>query len=230
MKNVFFIMLMICISVDVCGQWKFNAMGGSTLANFGGADKKAWGDTDTDPKPVVRFHLGLQADYTLSEKFSLSAGIQYSTKGARYKGDVPYYSPEAGGLIILPVVYKKRLGYIDVPILANYRLSDAFDVSLGVQPSILVSAKIRNDENAQKAYNLPKKEDARDSYKTFDVAILIGPRYRINERISLQLLYNHGLIKIAHDETYDYHTGTAGQDYKVLNRAIKFSVAYTLKQ
>jgi hypothetical protein len=230
MKNVLFIMLMICISVDVCGQWKFSAIGGSTLANFGGADKKEWGGTNTNPKAVMRFHLGLQAEYTLSDKFSLSAGIQYSAKGARYKGDVPYYSPETGGLTVLPVVYKKRLAYIDVPILVNYRLSDQFDILLGVQPSILLSAKIRNDENAQKAYNLPKKEDARDSYKTFDVAVLIGPRYRINERMYFQLLYNHGLTKIAHEETYDYHTGTTGQDYKVMNRVLKFSVAYTLKQ
>lgn len=230
MKNVLVVMLVICTCVEVYGQWKFSVLGGSTLANFGGADKKEWGGTDTNPKAVMRFHIGLQADYTLSEKFSLSAEIQYSTKGARYKGDALYYSPETGNLTTLPVVYKKRLAYIDVPILVEYRVSDQFDVLLGAQPSILLSAKIRNDENAQKAYNLPKKEDARDSYKTFDVAILIGPRYRINERISVQLLYNHGLIKIAHDDTYDYHTGTTGGDYKVMNRALKFSVAYTLKQ
>jgi hypothetical protein len=223
-------MLMICTSAEVLAQWKFSAIAGPSLSNFGGADKKEWGGTDTNPKVVLRFHLGLLADYTISEKISLSGGIQYSTKGARYKGETEYYDMNTNSLAMVSIVYTKRLAYLDFPILVNYRLSDQFDLLLGLQPSILVSAKVKNDENAQKAFELPETEDVKDNYKTFDIAILIGPRYRINDRIAVQFLYNYGLAKIAHAETYDFNGGMVDKDYKVMNRVLKFSVAYTFNQ
>jgi hypothetical protein len=77
---------------------------------------------------------------------------------------------------------------------------------------------------------LPKKEDAKDYYNSIDGAIIIGPQYKINEKIALQLLYKYGFIKIAKYSEYDYTSNSdTEKKYKVGNSVFAFAVRYNLK-
>ena len=89
MKKIIVLMcsLMLFLIEGNC-QWKFSAMAGPQLANFGGKDKKDWGGLDANPKMVVRFHAGLLSERRHSEKMSFILGLLYSSKGARYSADV----------------------------------------------------------------------------------------------------------------------------------------------
>jgi hypothetical protein len=222
--------LTLSVLTTVNAQWNFSLVAGPSLANFSGADKKDWGGTDTDPKMVVRFQLGFIGERIVAEKWFVGGGLQFSTKGALYEGTTDYYDINTSLLQTISVKYNKVLSYIDVPIYAKYVASQKLFLIIGIQPSILVSAKIKNDENAQKAFSLPEKEDAKDYYGIFDFGLLLGPQYEINEKMSLRLLYKPGLLKIAKDEVYSSGGNTEEQYYKVMNSVLDFSFIYRLNQ
>ncbi|MBK8290035.1 MAG: PorT family protein [Flammeovirgaceae bacterium] len=231
MKKLFVLLgLTLSVLTTVNAQWNFSLVAGPSLANFSGADKKDWGGTDTDPKMVVRFQLGLIGERIVAEKWFVGGGLQFSTKGALYEGTTDYYDINTSLLQTISVKYNKVLSYIDVPIYAKYVASQKLFLIIGIQPSILVSAKIKNDENAQKAFSLPEKEDAKDYYGIFDFGLLLGPQYEINEKMSLRLLYKPGLLKIAKDEVYSSGGNTEEEYYKVMNSVLDFSFIYRLNQ
>ncbi len=230
MKTMFLTLGILFLSIGIShAQWKFYVTAGPSLANFSGSEKKDWGGTNTDPKIVVRFHAGISAERILSEKLLAGGGLQFSTKGTVYKGTADYYDPITFNLQTISIKYNKVLGYIDVPLYIKYVASQKLYLVAGLQPSILLSAKIKNDEGAQKAYpGLPEKEDAKDYYNTFDLALILGPQYEINEKFFVQLLYNAGLLKIAKGEEYSGNTMTE-RNYKVFNSVFKLSFICKIK-
>ncbi|MDZ7647697.1 MAG: porin family protein [Cytophagales bacterium] len=224
------LVLSLAVIATVQAQWKFSLVAGPSLANFNGSDKKDWGGTNTDPKMVVRFQFGLIGERIIAEKWFVGGGLQFSTKGASYEGTTDYYDLATSSFQMISVKYNKVLSYIDVPIYAKYVASQKLFLVIGIQPSILVGAKIKNDENAQKAFSLPEKEDAKDYYGTFDFGLLLGPQYEINEKMSLRLLYKPGLLKIAKDEVYSSGGNTEEQYYKVMNSVLDLSFIYRISQ
>lgn len=231
MKKLFGVLILTFAIISAAkAQWKFSLVAGPSLANFAGAEKKDWGGTNTDPKMVVRFQLGFIGERIVSEKWFVGGGIQFSTKGASYEGTTDYYDMTTNSFQTISVKYTKVLSYIDVPIYAKYVASQKLFLIVGIQPSILVSAKIKNDDNAQKAFNLPEKEDAKDYYGIFDFGLLLGPQYEFNEKMALRFLYKPGLIKIAKAEVYSSGGNTEEQYYKVMNSLLELSFVYKLTQ
>lgn len=208
----------ITLSQEGFSQWKFSAIAGPQLANFGGKDKKEWGGTDTDPKMVVRFHAGILAERRHSEKMSFITGLLYSSKGTRYSMDAT------------DVSYTKILSYLDLPLLLRYHKSEKWSFLVGPQFSYLLAAKIKNNENAQRLYELPATEDAKDYYTKVDIGLNIGTIYRLNEKMALMLLYQHGLLKIGVDEVYNNNGGFENQKFAIFNRLLLLSFIYTFKQ
>lgn len=216
--------MLFCMSKGFA-QWKFSAVAGPQIANYGGSDKKDWGETLSDPELVFRYHIGAMADRLLSEKVNLSMGLMFSSKGAKYTGG--QYDPNSQ---FFTGTYTKKLSYLDIPILVNYNFSEKWSLGVGPQVSLLMSAKVKNDETAQKVYGVPETEDVKDSYSTVDLGLNAGGTYRINEKFSIQLFYQLGLLKIGRDQGYDINGGTTEETYDIKNRVLRLSLAYTFKQ
>jgi hypothetical protein len=225
MKKIIIILCatLFCMSKGFA-QWKFSAVAGPQIANFGGSDKKDWGGTLSDPELVFRFHGGIMADRLLSEKVNLSMGLMFSSKGAEYSGG--QYDPNSQ---FYTGSYTKRLSYLDIPILVSYNLSEKWSVGFGPQVSFLMSAKVKNDGTAQKVYGLPETEDVKDNYSTLDIGLNVGGAYKINDKFALQLFYQYGLSKIGRDQT-DTSTGGTEETYDIKNRVLRLSFVYTFKQ
>jgi len=231
MKKVIILLLILFTSVGyLFAQWKFSAIAGPSVTTFYGSDKKDWGGVGENPKIVFRFHIGLLAEHPINDKLSATGGIRLATKGAAYSGEAEYYDPQTQEFEMISVKFSKALSYIDIPIYLTYITSPKWNLIAGIQPGILVSAKVKNDENAQKAYDLPEKEDVKDYYSTFDLAILLGPQYQLNEKIALRILFKPGILKIAKGEAYDMNGGMEETKYKVMNTGFDFSFIYTFKQ
>ncbi len=205
-------------------QWKFSAIAGSQLANFGGKDKKDWGGTLSDPELVFRYHGGIMADRFFSEKVYLSVGLLFSSKGAKYSGGAYDVTSQ-----FYTYSYTKKLSYLDIPIIVNYNFSEKWSLGLGPQISFLLGAKVKNDKNAQKNYGLPETEDAKDSYSKLDIGLNVGPTYKINEKMRLMLLYQYGLIKIGKDQVYN-NGGFDDTKAAIFNRVLLLSLIYTFKE
>jgi len=226
MKTLFVILFVVFCNVNSGNaQWKFRAIAGPQLANFGGSDKKEWGGTLSNPELVFRFHAGLLADRNLTETLSFSTGLMLSSKGAKYDGG--QYDPSAQ---FYTYSYIKKISYLDIPMILNYALSKKWSIGLGPQVSILMSAKVKNDENSQKIYGLPETEDVKDYYSALDVGLNAGITYALNERLALQLFYQHGLTKIGQDQVDTGTGGTTEETASVMNRVARLSVLYSFNK
>jgi len=228
MKKTMILMCAFIVFVNEgVAQWKFSAIVGPQLATFGGKDKKDWGGLNSDPEMVFRFQAGILAERRHSENMSFITGLVYSSKGTRYSGEEYDFSTNQN----VDVSYTKALSYLDLPILFRYHQSEKWSFLFGPQVSFLLAAKIKNSESVQKLYQLPKTEDAKDDYTKLDVGLNLGTTYALNERMSILLLYQYGLLKIGIDEDYNSSTGSIEeQKYAIMNRVLLLSFIYTFKE
>jgi hypothetical protein len=228
-----FISCFMLISFAICAQaqWKFEFVMGPSLTTFTGKEKKDWGGTNTNPKLVLRGNLGFRAERLLSEKFLAGGGITFALKGTAYQGNEEYYNSTTYVLESIKVKYSKMLSYIDIPVYVKYVATDKVKIVAGLQPSFMLSAKIKNDDNARTAFpDLPETEDAKDYYTPFDLAVMLGPHFQISEKVAVQLLIVPGILKTAKDEVYDVNSGIKEQKFKVNNASLSFTFVYLIRQ
>lgn len=125
----------------------------------------------SDTEARVGLVVGPEFEYTLSNRFSLAFGVNYSQQGTKLKdNDVTF-----------------KMDYLTVPIVANVYLFKGFALKAGVQPGVNLSAKL--DANGTKA------DIDDDMVKSFDVAIPFGLSYEFRNFV-LDARYTLGLTKI----------------------------------
>lgn len=230
MKTIISCFILISFALGVQAQWKFEFAVGPSLSTFTGNEKKDWGGTNSNPKLVIRGNLGFRAERLLSEKFLAGGGITFALKGTAYEGDVEYYNSTTYMLERIKVKYSKVLSYIDIPVYVKYVASDKVKILAGLQPSFRLSAKIKNDDNARTAYpDLLETEDANDNYTPFDLAVMLGPHFQINDKVAIQTLFIPGILKMAKAEVYDGE-GMEEQKFKVNNASLSFTFVYLIHQ
>ena len=144
--------------------------------------------SDTESGKVMGdFALGVEAEYGLTEKFSVAAGILYSRQGTNF-GEYKLYGGPGGSVSSGWDKYEYNLGYLNIPIVANYYFAKGWAVKAGIQPGFLVSAKVKIDGLG---FTPNLDEDVKNEYKTFDLSIPLGISYEFN-RWSLQPWFDKG--------------------------------------
>lgn len=215
--------LFACFSADA--QFEISVNGGPSLTTFGGSDAKQWGAVDSDPQMILRYAIGLVIAKAINDRMYARLGLQYGAKGTRFSGTFETVGQE-GGTTVYDIQYTKHLGYLDIPIMFQYYLlAEKLSILAGFQPSLLLTANVLNNQGAQDAFNLPEKENVKEYYQTFDLAFLLGVNYLLTQRIALQLLYQHGLVKIV--DLGGHGNGDYG-DYAVFNRVLNLSLVFLL--
>lgn len=165
---------------------------------------------------------GVELGYQVTDKFALSAGVLYSGQGfdrcksiERNDEEYNYFLGDYSNL---------NLGYINIPILANYYLFKGFAVKAGVQPGFLVRAKYKIDVNAYGVVQDPtehKNENVKDYCNTIDFSIPVGVSYELGCGVIFDLRYNIGLTHVA-KETEDT------KDPKGNNSVFQLTVGYKI--
>jgi hypothetical protein len=177
-------------------------------------------NTELDKTPTVGAILGVEAEYQLAEKFSLAAGINYAQQGCGWSD----YSYQIGNNKAELKDAKIQLGYVNVPITANYYLFKGFAVKAGVQFGFLTSAKTKGtlttEYNGAKSSTDLDSKDFKDECKSLDISIPVGISYEFNVPVVIDLRYNIGLTKV-NKESIDGH-----KDFK--NNVIQLTVGYKL--
>jgi hypothetical protein len=218
--------ILLLTGTAALAQVKISVVAGPGFTSFMGSDAEDWGSVGEKPKMVVRFHGGVVVNYPLNEKLSAISGIQYSMKGTAYSGEIDI--GEGGSFT---AEYKKVLTYLDIPLSVQYAVSDRVALQAGTQVSILTSAKVKNSKEVQDNFQLPATEDAKDYYSTLDMGFIVGPVFRLSEKLSVQLLYRHGLLKIAKAEEYNVDTSNFEEvKKKVMNQGFTLSLVYVVKE
>ena len=184
------------------GTWSlqpFLGGGFSTITNAG--DLTLGGNKTLDKKTTSVYIIGGEAEYQFAKKFSVAAGINYTTQGCGWK-DIDYFD---GGAKIKIKDQSDILGYIKIPIVANYYIFKGFAVKAGVQFGFMVSSKFFAHGEAdydlfgdgvKRAVDLYGTVDMKDQYKKFDFSIPVGVSYQFKVPIVIDARYQIGLTKL----------------------------------
>ena len=104
---------------------KFGIKAGVNFANQTG-DASLEG-VEFDKEGITSYHAGVVAEIKLLDKFAIQPELLYSSVGANYKN--------AGE------EFRNELGYISIPVMAKFYLTDSFSLEVGPQASFLLSEK-----------------------------------------------------------------------------------------
>lgn len=144
--------------------------------------------SDAD-KAITDLHFGIEAEYMVTDNFSLGLGAILSNQGAKYD-----YWDESG-----QNKYTVDLDYVHVPILASYYVLPGLAVKAGVQPGFKMRAKAKFDDRTidlDELYKLGSVLAGEDiKVSKFDLSIPVGVSYEY-KNIVLDARYNWGLIKV----------------------------------
>ena len=175
---------------------------------------------ELDKSPIVGGLIGAEAEYQLTNMFSLAAGVNFSMQGSGGKD----FDQKIGDVKLDIKDNKMNLYYINVPVVANVYLFKGFAVKAGVQVGFLVKANyevtsiVSDDKTGQ---NVTTKVDKSftSECKKVDVAIPMGVSYQVPTiPIVIDARYNLGLTKV-NKESEDGH-----KDLK--NNVVQLTVGY----
>ena len=199
MKKIMMIAAMMVATVTANAQ---NEVGQLTLKPTVGMNIASMTKTEGDSKVRVGIAAGVEAEYGITESFSLSAGLLYSMQGVKGNGsfDLDFFDEYFNYVGDAEYTGKAtvKLDYINIPILANYYVIPGLAIKAGIQPAFNVSKKVKFEGdviisgNKKETVNVDKKID--DGVKAFQFAIPVGISYEYKNFV-LDARYNIGVTK-----------------------------------
>lgn len=171
-----------------------------------------------DKAPAAGFIIGAEAEYQLTNMFSVAAGVSYAQQGSGWED----YSEKMGDEKFELKDAKIELGYVNVPVVANLYLFKGFAVKTGVQFGFLTSAKMKGNvkytSGSQTVTMELEDSDSsfKDSCEKLDISIPIGVSYQFKVPITIDMRYNLGLTKVNKEKV--------DKDFK--NNVVQLTVGY----
>ena len=156
-------------------------------------------DVDLSTTLCPGFLIGADVDYQVNDFLSLSAGLNYTRQGGKWKD---FRRPQ---IEIKDV--QMILGYVNLPVMANVYLFKGFAVKAGVQLSYLTNANSQY-KLIWHVPNMPVEERKYDQSimsecNKFDFSIPFGLSYEVGDQIILDARYNFGLSRLNKEKDPD---------------------------
>ena len=169
-------------------ELRFGAKGGLNFASLNGDDAEYI-------DMITSFHVGGVVKIGVTELFSVQPELIYSSQGYSFPNPDNYDS------VILD--------YINIPIMADFKLAEGFSLQGGPQVGFNISSKV--DAGGE------GKQDI-ESIQTFDFGAGIGAQYVLPINLFFQARYVMGITNI--------YEAIEGRDLKAKNAVISVSVGY----
>ncbi|AWM12869.1 PorT family protein [Flavobacterium sediminis] len=145
---------------------QFGIKGGANFANYTGGSVEG-----IDFNNIASYHAGVVAELNIFDNFAVQPELLYSTQGSELKG--------------LGEQIKNELGYLSLPVLAKFYLTDnGLSLEAGPQFSVLVSERNEIDTS---------------NTNTFDFGIAGGLSYKLTKRLFVSGRYVAGLTDVKKD-------------------------------
>lgn len=175
--------------------------GGMNLSNL-------FSDEITDDNARIGFHAGVYGQLFVNEGFAVQPEVNFSTKGNRVTTNFGIIDQET----------KFNISYIDVPVLAVFRLGQVAEIHAGPYWAYLVGANIDTDGDLGDDF----QELDRDNFDNWDYGLVGGIGFNLGA-VQLGARYNYGLNEIAKSQGAKNLLGNAknsvGQIYLAFNLA-----------
>ena len=189
MKKMMMMLVMATVALTASAQ---NEVGQLTLQPKVGVNLANLTDTkinDESGKMKAGLVLGVEAEYGLTEKFSVAAGLLYSMQGCDFgESKVKLNGETVSGWD----KNERNFSYLNIPIVANLYFAKGWAIKAGIQPGFLLSAKYKLDGVG---LTPSVDEDIKDACKSFDLSIPLGLSYEY-EKAVFDLRYNLGVTKV----------------------------------
>lgn len=158
---------------------------------------------------------GVGAAFKIDEHWSIGPEFLYSGKGSQVTLD------QVNELGLPPWKYKLR--YIEIPVIAGYKVRDRFGALAGLSFNYFISGEIDNGSNAE-------PYDASPYFKRMDYQFLAGLEYEIFDDIWLQGRWAYSIVSVNKgDLTTIGISNVIGPRGGMFNNVLQFSLRYNLK-
>ncbi len=163
------------ISNEVFAQMRAGVKGGLNVSNL-------YVDDVDDENARFGFNVGFYGQVISSDVFAIQPELLFSTKGSKI---------EYGGNFFDQTV-KYNLSYLDLPVLAVFKLGEDAEIHVGPYVSYLLGANISHDGDLGNGTD----EIDRDHLKSFDYGLSGGFGLNFGS-VQVGARYNYGLAKLA---------------------------------
>lgn len=187
-------------SFQANAQMRAGIKGGLNVSNL-------YQDDINDENARYGFNVGLYGQVFSTETFAIQPELLYSTRGARAEYD---------GIIDQTV--KFNLNYLDLPVLAVFKLGDAAEIHLGPYASYLLNANVSYDGDLGNGSD----EIDRDHLKPFDFGVAAGFGLNFGP-MQVGARYNLGLTKLADSDASRALIGDAKNSCAQLYASFNFN-------
>lgn len=165
-------------------------------------------DEVTDKHGRFGFHAGIYGQLFSTEAFAIQPEVNFSTKGNEVKSNFGVIDHET----------KFNLSYLDVPVLAVFKLGKAAEIHAGAYWAYLVGANIDTDGDLGDDFvQLDRK-----NFDNWDYGLVGGVGFNLGD-VQIGARYNYGLNEIASSAGAKRLLGNAknsvGQIYLAFNLA-----------
>jgi hypothetical protein len=201
---VFFLAVIQVITAQEKSEYKLGFKGGVNFTNVGTT-------TGVTNKSLTGVHFGLFAKLPITESLAMQPELYFTTKG----GELTYQN------VVVDGTAKFNLNYIEVPVLAVFKIFPGFNFQVGPYASYLVSSKVTNVDDV--TFNFEDNIQSGD-FNKFDTGVMAGFGIAVKS-VEIGVRYNFGLLKVGKDKTY-LGTNYIFPDGK--NSAINAYVSYSI--
>lgn len=178
------------------GTWSLQPFLGGGFSTITNAKDLKIEEYRLDKRVTAAYLTGVEAEYQFAKKFSVAAGVNYTSQGTSWE-DVKF----PGGT--KQDAREAKLGYIKIPLVANFYIFKGFAVKAGVQFGFLVNASY-NWHQESKEYVIGRNRDVdtytslnmMDDTKKFDFSLPVGVSYQFKVPIVIDARYQIGLTKV----------------------------------
>jgi hypothetical protein len=157
--------------------------------------------------PLYGFNINGFIEYKISERWGIAAEPGFIRKGGVVRFGINHYTSEIN----------MKLHYLQLPVLANYNITEKLFASAGPEFAYMINNKD----------NLPLPGTGFSKFKdnAFEVSGLIGLNYSISKKVGFGLRYNHGLTKISILQWTDGYGPVIGES-KVYNQYFQLIIRF----
>ncbi|RAJ34422.1 porin family protein [Pedobacter cryoconitis] len=172
MKKIFILAIGLFVATAASAQdrIKFGVKAGLNLSDIIKGD----GNNNFDTKVKTGFNAGVTVEIPLIAGLAFTPEVLYSQKGYKLTSSLGEF--------------RQTTSFIDVPILASFRLGSSFNIVAGPQVSFLLSTKNKFD-NGFGTVEQTNVENDSDRFKKSLVGGLIGFRYDVNDKFDIHGRY-----------------------------------------
>lgn len=238
MKKILVIAVLMIASLNVMNAQtiNFGVKAGLNLADVSGspsASSSIGGETSSYSNGMhIGFHIGAVCNIALNDNFSIAPELLYSQGGYKQTYTFTDDGSFSGVKETNTTVSNVSLNYLQIPIMAHYKLESGLYFEAGLYFGILLSASNHEtgtfNETSPVAFNASSDTTSSNdsALNKVDFGLAFGVGYQLPMGLAFNVRYDLGLTSLVKSQTYGTAPYTVTEPAWGKNGIIQISISY----